>query len=192
MKQHPNNTAVFASCSFFFIAFFCFLVCFLAGGPGIAIGLFFLAVALLIPFIGMIYRSRKHEDKEKRPSNVPDMDLFPQELNNGQRLYKYYSRIEICVIEGKEPDFSALHAGDRLELKQEKSNKFDLNAVAVYDGRQRIGYLFRGIGQDMSNDFINHGNIIVAYLSEINAKEKRLTMNIAYYRKPYKTKKSGS
>lgn len=185
MKQRPNNTAVFASVSFFFFAFLAFLT----GGPGIAIGLFFLAVALLIPFVGMIYRSRKQEDKEKRPSNVPDMDLFPQELNNGQRLYKYYSRIEICVIEGKEPDFSALHAGDRLELKQEKSNQFDPNAVAVYDGLQQIGYLYRGIGQDMSNDFINHGNIIVAYLSEINAKEKRLFMNMAYYRKPYNTKK---
>ena len=34
MKQHPNNTAVFASCSFFFIAFFCFLVCFLAAVVG--------------------------------------------------------------------------------------------------------------------------------------------------------------
>ena len=107
--------------------------------------------------------------------------FFPQKLNSGQYLYKEYSGISICVISGEEPDFSQLHVGDWLELRKEPFNKNDPKAVAVYDRFQRIGYLYRGIGQDMSNDFIEKGYAVFAVLSAIDG--TALYMNCAYYKR---------
>ena len=109
--------------------------------------------------------------------------VFPTVLSNGQRLYKTYDRVEICVIRGREPNFSTLKIGDALLFRQEPSNPYDSKAIAIYDGTQQIGYIYRGIGQDMTNDFINRGDTVLALLREIDSRNKLLFMDTAYYRK---------
>lgn len=111
----------------------------------------------------------------------PVKSIFPQKLNSGQYLYKEYQHISICVIEGKEPDFSQLRVGDWLEFRKEPFNKADSNAVAIYDRFQRIGYLWSGTGQDMTNEFLEKGFAVFAFLSEING--NALYMHCAYYKR---------
>lgn len=113
--------------------------------------------------------------------------LFPAKINSGQYLYKEYQHVRICVIEGKEPDFSQLQVGDWLELRKEPFNKADPKAVAVYDRFQRIGYLWGGVGQDMANDFLDKGYAVFAFLTEIQGSE--LYLSYAFYKRRAPAKK---
>ena len=106
---------------------------------------------------------------------------FPKDYD-GQKLYKVYEEIDICVITNNRPDYTALRIGGDLSLRQEPENKYDSRAVAVYQNGRRIGYLYRGFGQDMTNDFLSRGDIVKAILTYIDSKNDILKMAIAYYR----------
>lgn len=125
--------------------------------------------------------SSLHIDPPDIQSLSNDECRFPTELEDGQRLYKEYQHIQICIIDGSEPDFSALHLKDKLTLMQEPGNEYDPDAVVIYDGDVKLGYCYRGIGQDMTNDFLSKGNTVLAELSFIDKMDNILKMHIAYY-----------
>ena len=153
-------------------------------------------VLILLPFISSSNKQQNIDNKEqntqkkstsqnsqiaiKKYYNMDDVK-FPKGYD-GQKLYKVYDEIDICVITNNRPDYTSLRIGGELSFKQEPENKFDDKAVAVYQDNKRIGYLYRGTGQDMTNDFINRGDIVTAVLTYIDSKNDILKMTIAYYR----------
>lgn len=112
---------------------------------------------------------------------------FPEVLDNGQKLYKVYDDIDICIITDKRPNYRKLRIGDRLFFKQEPQNRHDRKAVAIYkevEGKAdslKVGYLYRGIGQDMTNDFLKRGDTVTAYLTYLKPASDELKMTVAYY-----------
>lgn len=155
------------------------------GAFGVIFGL------ILICGSGYMIYSKTKKKKSKPEVNVHEVLSslgienihFPEVLENGQKFYKEYDRVEICVIRENIPDFNRLTVNDRLELLQEPENPYDKKAVAVYDNGYRIGYMFRGEGQKMTNDFINRGESVIAFLQAIDHENKKLYMKMAYYKK---------
>lgn len=161
-------------------------------GNSIAGAIVFLVLSVIFGFFTVIsYRHAKlTENTTKPPVRDPrnselftQLEWFPSELENGQRLYKVYKQVDICVISGQEPSFFTLKMGAKLVFMQEPANRYDSRAVAVYDENQKLGYLYRGVGQDMTNDFIDKGNVILARLTHIDRVNKILKMDVAYYYK---------
>lgn len=124
-------------------------------------------------FLQNLFGSKKQQ--------VTEPVRFPSELGSGEKLYKEYSFLKINV--DSKLDYSLLHLNDELRFVQE-SDGIDNDSVAIYDGDKRIGYVARGIGQNMTNDFINSGNTILAQLTLIDASNKELKMDAAYYQYP--------
>ncbi|MGM9628994.1 MAG: HIRAN domain-containing protein [Faecousia sp.] len=60
-----------------------------------------------------------------------------------------------------------LQVGAELRVVQEPSNSYDHNAVALYLGNQKIGYLLKNRLQDMANDFIQNGWPVKATLAKL-------------------------
>lgn len=133
----------------------------------------------------MIYRTFKSRRKPARKNPAQKNEAaeitFPAELA-GETLYKTYDRVKLCIIQDDPPNYSLIHAGDCLELRQEPENPYDSKAVAVYDGNQRIGYIYRGAGQDMTNDFLRRGNTVLTYVQEKNMDFGEIYMKMAYYK----------
>ena len=150
------------------------------GGVGVVFGILLILIAVKLFSTGLKSFSRK---KSNTPYKVNDGIVFPKQLKNGQRLYKVYDHVSICVISGKEPNFALLHTKDKLEFRKEPTNRYDSRAIAVYDGKQRLGYLFRGTGQDMTHDFMDKGQVILARLQGVDIENGMLFMKVAYYRK---------
>ncbi len=172
-------------------------------GIGILIGICILLSAGSTGVLGVIFglillggSGYMIYSKIKKAKSKPEVDVhevlsalgienvhFPEVLENGQKFYKEYDRVQICVIRGDMPDFSKLTVNNRLDLVQEPENLYDKKAVAVYDNGYRIGYMFRGEGQKMTNDFINRGESVIAFLQAIDHENKKLYMKMAYYKK---------
>lgn len=130
----------------------------------------------------MIYRTFKKRKKPARKNESAEI-TFPETLaETGETLYKTYDRVKLCIIQEEPPNYSLIHAGDCLELRQEPENPYDSKAIAVYDGEQRIGYIYRGAGQDMTNDFLKRGNTVLTYVQEKNMDFGEIYMKMAYYK----------
>lgn len=82
---------------------------------------------------------------------------------------EYY---RICIMTNNEPDYSKLKLGGKLIFKQEPNNSYDHKAVKIKQGNRNIGYLYRGEMQDKVNFFINSGNIVTGYLTNIEHNDK--------------------
>lgn len=54
-----------------------------------------------------------------------------------------YSIVGTAFVEGGEQIMATLATGDVLSLVREPTNRFDPNAIAVYAGKNRIGYIPR-------------------------------------------------
>ncbi len=135
---------------------------------------------VVLPFgILSVFASKRYRAIESKPQQY--QFYFPSELPNGERLYKQYDYIEICIINGEEPDFKTLNIGDKLTFIKQPTNMYDPRAIAIYNKNQKLGYVSRGIGQDMTHDFLDQGNPILAELSAVDKKQKKLKMHIAYY-----------
>ena len=74
-----------------------------------------------------------------------------------------------------------INTGSELTLQKEPENEYDVNAVAVYLGTRKIGYLHRNQLQDMANDYIARDwpirTVFECFIGDQNA-----SVSIDYYR----------
>lgn len=115
------------------------------------------------------------------PKKETDVITVPGELNGAEIKY-HYEDVDVCIIKGKEPVFSAVEPGAKVTLRQEPENAYDSKAVAVYAAGMKLGYLYRGKMQDIANDFLKRGDPIWAHVSSVNDDDRKIRMFIAFYR----------
>lgn len=102
-----------------------------------------------------------------------EIEVIPPKTYGDYKLKHKYSRVAVYV-----PDELLLFTNRRIiskyvKLVQEQDNKYDKHAVAVYDGRYKIGYLRIGKYQDKCNEWINTNLPIVSMAVEYNPREGR-------------------
>lgn len=102
---------------------------------------------------------------------------------------KFYPPTEITSKVNKK----FLKPGTELFLKQEPNNKYDNQAVAIYSNGHKIGYMLRGVLQDMTNNYIENGWPIITALSSLKFVDSEYEgyINLSYYRKSTKPKRLG-
>lgn len=92
-----------------------------------------------------------------------------------------YKRVNIACADMPEYETAAslVTEGTEVDLIQEPDNAYDPRAVAVMDGSDCIGYLYRGKFQDMANDFIEAGKPIIAIVENSPAR----SLTLGFYKK---------
>ena len=105
------------------------------------------------------------------------------EFIEGYTLKYHYKDIEISSWDYIPQD---VKIGNRVALIQEPTNEADDKAVLLMfvPQRKKFGYLYRGKIQDMTNDYINRGDKVVARLSYLKFKPyKVVKIDIAFFKK---------
>lgn len=114
--------------------------------------------------------------ENKLPTNY---ELFDDIINDSALVYKYEQNI--CVMDN-DINASALALGKDIEFKQEPDNQYDNKAIAIYFNNIKVGYVYKGVVQDMINSWIKRGDYFRGYLNKINIEEKKITYKIGFYK----------
>lgn len=104
--------------------------------------------------------------------------VFPERLNNKQKLYKTYDRMSIdnvSLISTEQFSFS-----EPLRLIQSKNG-----SVSLYYKNKKIGEVSPR-GQDMTNQFLSRGDTVAAFISYVSGDYVKITYG--YYRDYRKNK----
>lgn len=88
-----------------------------------------------------------------------------------------YDEVKIAMADSFFPIVD-LQFDDLLTLKQEPENPYDDKAVAIYRGKDQLGYLHRGRLQDMANDWLDRGDPVYGLYEASTDKE---TFTIYFY-----------
>jgi hypothetical protein len=102
---------------------------------------------------------------------------------DGYTLKYNYKDVEITSWNAIPND---VKIGNRVALIQEPTNIADNKAVLLMfvPQRRKFGYLYRGKMQDMVNEYLNHGDKVVARLSYLSFKPyKVVKIDIAFFKK---------
>lgn len=83
---------------------------------------------------------------------------FPTELSGYIKQYEY-TQVPIYIPDESNP--SPFSINDSVVLKQDHTNAYDSNSIALYNQSNLTGYLLRGNIQTMANDYLNNDNHIV-------------------------------
>lgn len=96
--------------------------------------------------------------------------LLPR-ASGGRLLAYYYEDIKIRILQGEEPNYSALEPGMEVTLFHEEDNEYDPMAIALYVGDTKIGYLDKNRLQDMVHRFTECGNPIRARIGSADERD---------------------
>lgn len=113
--------------------------------------------------------------------------------DSGYTLKYHYTDIDICwFLDKYKIPKGGFNPGNRVIFVQEPKNPHDKNAVLLMFAPQRapIGYLRRGKIQDMVNDYIKHGDKVVARVSFYRFNPvPEMKIDIAFFKKEKAGKK---
>lgn len=99
-------------------------------------------------------------------------------------LYFLDTKYGICIITTKQPKYKKLKVGEDVSLVKEPKNPADKNAIMILQGKERLGYIYRGAYQDFFNKAISENDPIVAKLIRNSSNEHgKLAMSIGVYKK---------
>ena len=90
-----------------------------------------------------------------------------------------YHNVDVCILRGTDPDLSGVAEGDEAELVLEPENDYDPQAVAVYIGGERVGYLYKGGLKKMVHDFLTRGDIVSAEVSAVGDDWVKLDLSLS-------------
>lgn len=108
--------------------------------------------------------------------------IYIPKMQDGFPLAYQYNDINLYITEGEEPNFSEIEPGMPVKLVQEPANTYDKKAVYAEANGIKIGYLYKGVSQNMTNDFINGGFPIISYVSSVDDNEHGIKLFMAYYK----------
>ncbi len=119
--------------------------------------------------------------KSTVPEGEMNYDLFYDVEQNAVLSYEYENNI--CLDEGA---FELVrgNGGKELTFKQEPENAYDKEAVAIYLGHSKLGYVYHGVIQDMINDYIKRGWHFRGYINKYQVQERKAMFKIGFY-KPF-------
>ena len=104
--------------------------------------------------------------------------IFPERLNNKQKLYKTYNRMNIDKVSLDHAE--QLSYSEPLRLKQLKSG-----AISLYHNNKKIGEV-SSRGQEMTNQFLSRGDTVAAFIAY--ASGDLIKVSYGYYRDYRKNK----
>lgn len=80
---------------------------------------------------------------------------LPATINLGEKIFqpKYQYYLEKLAL--SEKFINEVKPFEQVALIPERNNPHDSQAIAIYSNHQKIGYLYRGVKQDMVHDWMN-------------------------------------
>ncbi len=156
----------------------------LFGNPPAAISGFIITLIPLTLLIFSIIMIMKADKKRPTPQNNRQSNrrnLAAEEIP-GYTLKYTYNDVQACCWEYVPRD---IQVGNRVVLFQEPTNPYDPKAVRLMFVPQRrpFGYLYTGRLQDMTNDYINRGDKVVARVSYLTFQPNFcIKIDMAFYK----------
>lgn len=117
--------------------------------------------------------SENDSDEKKVDCNLLNTITYENKL-------KYEYEKEMFVTEEGWQNIPG-NLGNVLSFVKEPDNQYDENAVAIYAGQNKLGYVYKGKNQDMINDWINSDRYLSGYLSRYSLSEKKASYRIGFY-----------
>lgn len=122
-------------------------------------------------------------------SAVPEKKTIPDgELNYNmlfdieeEAVLRYEYEENLCLIDGAIESVKG-NGGKKIHFKQEPENEHDNKAVAVYLGRKKIGYVYRGLVQDMCNDYLKREWPVIGHINKYSVDKNKTTYKIGFYK----------
>lgn len=122
--------------------------------------------------------SKPAEHPIEKPKISVDVD-FPK-LDNDFVLRWHYKK-DIALAQNL--DKVELNDSD-IDLVPEPDNQYDPNAVALYKGEFKLGYLYKGQTQEMVLSYFNRDDYLIkTVISLLDRENNKLAVRIAFYRK---------
>lgn len=113
------------------------------------------------------------DDEKKVDYNLLDIITCENKL-------KYEYEKEMFVTEEGWQNIPG-NLGKVLRYVKEPDNQYDENAIAIYAGQDKLGYVYQGKNQDMINDWINSDRYLSGYLSRYSLSKKKASYRIGFY-----------
>lgn len=126
---------------------------------------------LLQPRITITREETYIPDKPEQPSGFPH--------KRGRYIAYHYDDVQMASRD-KYADIP-LEAGDKLKFVPQPDNQFDAEAVAIYKGTDKVGYMYRGWLQDMTHDFLKRGDAVAGVA--VSDDFSKAVYKIAYYKR---------
>lgn len=120
--------------------------------------------------------------KESKSFSIEDITFTSINQFNRYEYRKYsYDKVRVFTPEDLIFDRSLIEVGKYITLHQEPSNSYDTNAVAVYRKDTKVGYLYLGKLQDMTNDYLyNYENEVLGFIDGIE--DGKFTITLGFYK----------
>lgn len=135
-------------------------------------------------FLDFLRGRKKDEAVQLSPLTAPAVRqakaLFPDQ-KKGMPLAYLYEDNELVMADQLVNNFSALSLGLFLDFVPEPDKQEDDKAVKVLAAGQHIGYVHRGLIQDMIHDFMGCGDAFAASINLIDETNKKIGYAIAFY-----------
>lgn len=132
------------------------------------------------PYVGLSHPDQPLVASANKTSSSPKI---PQHLLGVPISYQYQD-VAVAMESVVVKDFSSIHPGDLISFIPEPTNQYDSNAIQLRSNNQLLGYVFRGIIQDMMHDYLKRGDPIHGSVSSVLSNEKEITYNLGFYREP--------
>lgn len=117
--------------------------------------------------------------QEKKKPAASFLAHLTDDKGNGWILQYQYER-DLCLYGCNFEDLID-QEGEEITFRQEPENTYDPCAVAVYLDDTKIGYIFKGRTQEMTNDWLKRDLVVGGLINSIDEESKEVTYQIAYY-----------
>ncbi|MDI7740567.1 DEAD/DEAH box helicase [Lysinibacillus fusiformis] len=128
--------------------------------------------------------------KNLEVNNLRNLNLSPKEVDSlfkkteklfvADKLEIFSQSIEVVGLKYYEANkfFEIMKEGEKIVLKAEPTNKFDINAIGVYYEDNKLGYLPRRIAFKVSS-LLKRGKVFNTIISKVNQYQKLIELNIS-------------
>lgn len=117
--------------------------------------------------------------KEKKKHHASFLAHLTDDKGNGWIL-KYQYEHDLCLY-GCNFENLIGQEGEEITFRQEPENTYDPNAVAVYLDEKKVGYVFKGRTQEMTNDWLKRSLLMGGLINDVDESTKEVTYQVAYY-----------
>lgn len=106
----------------------------------------------------------------------------------GLPIAYHYDTVGIYTPKELDIDVTKIDPGLRTSFRFEPSNTYDKDAVAVYAGSWKIGYMYRGRLRDMLVDWAYRQQPIWSHIASVDDEQREIKIAIVFYKERPKRK----
>lgn len=152
--------------------------------------IFFVILFIGIVTLCLVYCAKKTSTHSNNKTSSCPIETQSDESQTDYNLFdivvrdfglKYQYEENISLVEGAISLITG-NGGEAIEFEQDSNNQYDSNAIVIKLKGEKIGYVYKGKIQDMINDWIKRGELVVGYINKIFVAENKATYKIAFYK----------